>query len=209
MHLRLALGIALCTTGCYTVGDHVLAQASDELHCPSEELEVEQESGVIWRARGCGQDARFHCRRLPGLGLNCSQSSNPVGFVQDFIPSRRAEATSGGAEPVVYVQAPDATVEPESAEPAEIEERAPAPAVAPELDQHVRAALTERRELVRACTEQEVVVVRVDWDATGAVSVTLTGALAGGVEERCVQEAMSGFALDDPGDGGAVLHPVR
>lgn len=45
-------------------------------------------------------------------------------------------------------------------------------------------------------------MVRVDWDATGAVTVALTGALAGGAEERCVQEAMAGFALDDPGEGG-------
>ncbi|UJR79816.1 hypothetical protein [Sandaracinus amylolyticus] len=72
----------------------------------------------------------------------------------------------------------------------------------------VRASLDERREDVLACASSERVVVRVEWDATGAITLGLGGDLGGSAEEGCVRAALADLRAPS-GAPGSLLHLVR
>lgn len=73
----------------------------------------------------------------------------------------------------------------------------------------VRAALTSRAPSVLACVPDQAIALDVSWNASGALSVSLTGTRSGSAEEACVRAAYSGVVVSPAGAGGRVLHPIQ
>jgi hypothetical protein len=72
----------------------------------------------------------------------------------------------------------------------------------------LRAAIEERRSAILACVEQPSFAVRLQWDAQGAVTVSLTGSLAGSAQEECVRIAAGSLQAAAGSAPGELLHPI-
>lgn len=70
----------------------------------------------------------------------------------------------------------------------------------------IRAALDQRREALLACTDRPVMGVRVRWEASGRVSVSLNGELSGSPEEDCLRSQLESLALHESDDAGELVH---
>lgn len=84
----------------------------------------------------------------------------------------------------------------------------PAPDAAAEAA--ARRAIDALRTAILACTSGEPIAVSGEWTATGALSLSLSGALAGTPQDGCVRATARDVVLSPPPNGaGAVLHAVR
>lgn len=81
----------------------------------------------------------------------------------------------------------------------------PAPASGDATPQ-VRAALDARRDVLLACAAADVLGVRARWDTTGAITVSLNGALAGSAEEACVRSQLEPLTIPSGAPAGEVVH---
>ncbi|MBN8611516.1 MAG: hypothetical protein J0L92_13065 [Deltaproteobacteria bacterium] len=60
-----------------------------------------------------------------------------------------------------------------------------------------------------AAAPSRTIALDVSWDASGALSVSLSGTRTGSAEEACVRAAYSGVVVSPAGAGGRVLHPIQ
>ncbi|AKF07581.1 hypothetical protein [Sandaracinus amylolyticus] len=144
-----------------------------------DDVDLVQRAESAWRASGCGRH----------VDVACTTSDNEP----ECIRVRFADAS--GAE-----SATTAPVETSGGESAPSGDDAATSAV--------RASLDARREDVLACASSERVVVRVEWDATGAITLGLGGELGGSAEEGCVRAALADLRAPS-GAPGSLLHLVR
>ncbi len=71
--VMLLLGLAAC--GAFSWERAVRSEATDDLHCPADEIVVTEESWAAghWEANGCGTQARYQCWMIPHGGPHCSR----------------------------------------------------------------------------------------------------------------------------------------
>jgi len=160
---------------------------------------VDEMPGESVLARGCGWDVSYVCRGRGSATITCAtdvvhRSSDRLGQ-NTFTPAVTAPPATGPAE------AGDQRREEIAA--------APQPPAVPNLaSERVRAWIDAQREAILACTERTSAVVIARWDASGVVTLTLSGDLAGSTQEGCMRAA-TGAQQDTTGTSGELRHLVR
>lgn len=85
-----------------------------------------------------------------------------------------------------------------------------APATDPAAEAAARQAIDELRTAILACSSGQPIAVTGEWTTSGALTLHLTGDLAGSAQEGCMRAAASGVVLSPaPTAAGSVLHAVR
>lgn len=156
------------------------ALAQEIMHCDALTLSDGGES--VWQVSGCGQEIWVACTN----GRNepyCTQVRRPGSAGGE----QRAEAEADAGPAAAAVSTP----------------------VPRSVDASVREFLDAHVEDVLACTGGSRVALRARWDAHGTVVLFLNGALARSAEEGCVRAAVGEHTVEEPGEGGELLHLVR
>ena len=79
----------------------------------------------------------------------------------------------------------------------------------PTVENAVRRAIDERKDVILECVGRDHVVVSASYRRTGVVRVSLRGDLQGTAEERCVAAALRDLRVNTRRTEGVVLHPVH
>jgi hypothetical protein len=77
------------------------------------------------------------------------------------------------------------------------------------VESEVRAGLDRRRDDILQCTAGEPATIVVAYSATGELSFSLAGTLAGTPAEVCVRSSLGQPTIDTQGRAGAVTHLVE
>jgi hypothetical protein len=214
--------VSLAACGGWDASARARDRASEVLECTAIELETVREN--VWRARGCERET----------AIACTSGDNEPRCIPVRLGTSGGELASSGARDEGRAVR-DAPAEPardapsetaiDATETASVGQRdtdratalagpsvppsglGPRPPVSP-AEPALRAAIDERRDDILACVGRDRAVVRFEWTASGPLAITLSGALAGTVEEGCVRAALGDLAAA-PGTEGALLHLVR
>lgn len=181
MIARTPVALAACVfVACTGIDPAIRARdrAVEVLVC--DEVEMTQLEEARFHARGCGREADIGCT-AGALEPTCIQV-----------------ASAGGEQPL-HEREDDAPID--AGGP-------PQPVSATSAEATIRAGLDARRRDVFACTQRDPTIVRVTYDAAGALDIRLGAGLEGTPEEGCVRAALTG-ARAPTGEAGTVLHLVH
>jgi len=201
---------ALCAPGCAAWDAEAQARDSAREWLDCEEVELEPAAETAWHAQGCGRT----------VDVACSTSANSPHCIRVRIASRAGEEpgeavrATGGEEPGAVSgrgegRDPVAGADPGASPGRDTEPAASEGEPPPAAERSLRAALDARREDALACASRDRLVVSASWTPSGAVSLALSGDLAGSAEEGCVRAALEDLRVEGATAPGTILHLLR
>ena len=181
-------------------------QIARQTRCPMNQIQVQHLGGRMWQAYVCGQQVQYQCRRW----RRCVPiaASAPPQVVQQPQPQPQT----------VVVQQPQP--QPQTVVVQQPQQQQPQPqtvvvvphqggqAAQQTLDAATQAAFNARRAAVLSCMGGQPAVLYLRWQANGALTISLGGALAGTAQEACIRTALTGISFR-PGAAGQAIHTIQ